>query len=54
MITLLIFILIIAMLFGGFGGNTFGTWSPAGLILLVLILYFFFGNGTGHYHHFRL
>ena len=40
MLTLLIILLLIAVLFGGFGNSRFGTvgWSPAAIVGVILIL----------------
>lgn len=46
MITLLIILLIIAVLFGGFGYTRFGNygWSPLGIILVVIFILWLTGN----------
>jgi len=40
MLTLLIILLLIAALFGGFGNSRFGAvgWSPAAIIAVILVL----------------
>jgi hypothetical protein len=48
LMTILIVVLIVALLGGGFGHGRFGVagWSPAAIILLVLAVLYF----TGHLH----
>ncbi|HZL20848.1 MAG TPA: DUF3309 family protein [Polyangia bacterium] len=55
MLTLLIILLIISAVFGGWGHSRWGYagWSPLGIILVVLVILWATGNiGTGHLHRF--
>ena len=46
MLTLVIILLVLAMVGGGFGHSRFGYagWSPAGIILVVLVVLLLTGN----------
>jgi hypothetical protein len=46
MLTLLIIVLVLALVGGGFGHSRFGYagWSPAGIILVILIVLYLTGN----------
>jgi Protein of unknown function (DUF3309) len=55
MLTLLIILLIISAVFGGWGHSRWGYtgWSPLGIILVVLVILWATGNiGGGHLHRF--
>lgn len=46
-LTLLVIVLVVALLFGGFGQTrNWGpqAWSPVGIVLVVLLLLFLFGH----------
>ncbi len=47
MLTILVILLVIALLGGGFGHARYGYvgWSPAGIVLLVLLLWLITGHG---------
>jgi len=56
MLTLLVVLLIISAVFGGWGHSRFGYtgWSPLGIVLVVLVILWATGNlGGGHLHGFR-
>jgi hypothetical protein len=44
--TIIVVLLILALVGGGFGQSRFGYagWSPAGIILLVMVVLWFTGN----------
>lgn len=46
MLTLLLFVLVLALVFGGVGHSRYGYvgWSPAALVLLVLLVLFLSGH----------
>ena len=46
MLTILVILLVLALVGGGFGHTRYGYagWSPAGVILLVLLVLFFTGT----------
>ena len=46
MLSILIIVLIVAIIFGGFGHTNFGAvgWSPAAIILVILLLLYFTGR----------
>jgi hypothetical protein len=46
MLTILVILLVLALVGGGFGHSRFGYagWSPAGVILLILLVLFFTGT----------
>lgn len=51
MLTLLIVLLILSAVFGGWGHRRFGYtgWSPLGIVLVILVVLFLTGNlGSGH------
>ena len=51
MLTLLIVLLILSAIFGGWGHSRFGYtgWSPLGIVLVILVVLFLTGNlGHGH------
>jgi hypothetical protein len=56
MLTLIVVLLILAALFGGWGHSRFGYtgWSPLGIVLVVLVILWATGSlGAGHLHRFR-
>lgn len=48
LLTILVVVLLVALLFGGFGHGTYGAvgWSPAAIILVVVLVLLL----TGHLH----
>lgn len=51
MLTLLIVLLILSAVFGGWGHSRFGYtgWSPLGIVLVILVVMFLTGHlGSGH------
>ena len=51
MLTLLIVLLVLSAIFGGWGHSRFGYtgWSPLGIVLVILVVLFLTGNlGSGH------
>ena len=51
MLTLLIILLVLSAVFGGWGHSRWGYtgWSPLGIILVVMLLLWLTGNlGVGH------
>jgi hypothetical protein len=56
MLTLLIVLLVVSALFGGWGHSRFGYtgWSPLGIIVVVLVILWATGSlGSTHLHRFR-
>jgi hypothetical protein len=46
MFTILMIVLLLALLGGGFGHSRFGyaSWSPAGILIVILLVMLFTGN----------
>lgn len=56
MLTLLVVLLIISAIFGGWGHSRFGYtgWSPLGIVLVILVILWATGNiGSAHSFRFR-
>jgi hypothetical protein len=56
MLTLLVVLLIVSAIFGGWGHSRFGYtgWSPLGIVLVVLVILWATGNiGSAHTLRFR-
>ncbi len=47
MLTILLILLVISLLGGGFGHSRYGYvgWSPAGIVVLVLVIWLITGHG---------
>ncbi len=47
MLTILLILLVISLLGGGFGHSRYGYvgWSPAGIVVLVLLIWLITGHG---------
>jgi hypothetical protein len=57
MLTLLIVLLVISALFGGWGHTRdwgYAGWSPLGIVVVILLLMWAFGGLGGHGHYLRL